>query len=411
MTIDILMPAIGAGTTQGKIIQWLKKQGDHVAMGDILAEIETDKAVIELEALDEGVLQEVLVDAGEEVLVGVTIARLSDATEGVSEQPAKQPAQVLQQPPLSAVAPQNEVKQAPATAIPVRQDQHPKHVASPSARRLARELGVDITALSGSGYGGRIVRIDIENAATDRPLARMTTQTTDTEFTDRIPHTNMRKTVARRLQEAKQQIPHFYLSVDCDMDAVMAMREQLNKELSASENPIKISLNDILVYAISRSVAHEPGVNARWTDEAIILNKDIDVSVAVSTDRGLFTPIIRQADRKTLGAISTELKILIDKARAARLKPQEYEGGSLTISNLGMYGIKEFSAIINPPQAAILAMGAVIKQAVVKNDVLCIGHVMTITLSADHRVIDGAVGARFLAQIKKLLEAPYLLLV
>jgi pyruvate dehydrogenase E2 component (dihydrolipoamide acetyltransferase) len=425
MTIKVLMPAVGAGTSHGKIVQWLKKEGDRVAVGDILAEIETDKAVIELEAFDEGTLQNIVVDAGvEEVAVGEVIALLSSLS-------AKEPAQ--QETAKSVPEWKEATNSVPAqigTALP---NEPVRHFASPSARRLARQMDVEISTLHGSGPRGRVVRVDIENAAAamrDRPAEATpfapagsaalapTAQGRSSEAdssassapVQRIPHSAMRKTIARRLQQSKQQIPHFYLTLDCRMDAVLAMRAELNHNELGVDQPLKITINDILVYAVARAMAKVPDVNVRWTDEAIERNSTVDISVAVSTDSGLLTPIVKDAQRKTLGTISEDLSRLVHKARSGRLAPAEYEGGGLTVSNLGTHGIKAFSAIINPPQAAILAFGAVEKRPLVLDNALTIGSLMTMTLSADHRAIDGAVGARFMAELKASLEAPYRLL-
>lgn len=429
MTIEILMPAVGAGVTQGKILQWCKSIGDKVTAGDILAEIETDKAVIELEAFDEGVLQEILVEAGsDDVPVGHPVAILASNEAGGDAPQAAVQAPAQRTPQASA-----SVSEPPAAAPPVHR---PAYFASPSARRLARELDVDIAQLEGSGPGGRIVRVDIERAAnsTARQTAAASSQgsilaaapspaqsnipaaapspvqgnvaTTALQRTT-IPHSNMRRTIARRLQEAKQNIPHFYLSLDCKMDNLLAMRKQVNAHRDLAS---RFSVNDILVYATARAVAKVPAINRQWSPDALIQNDSVDISVAVATDAGLFTPVVRNADKLGLFDVSTELSRLIDKARNGRLKPDEYEGGSLTVSNLGMFGIKEFSAIINPPQAAILAMGSVSPQPVVEDGELTVAQLMNITLSADHRVVDGAVAARFLKQLKTFLETPYLLL-
>ena len=391
MTIQVLMPGAGAGTSHGKIIQWLKQKGDKVSAGDILAEVETDKAVIDVEAFDEGVLQEIVVEAGDvEVAAGEVIAILSNSVQG-------RPKDI-----------------APTTASP-------RHFASPSARRLARQADVDVTTLKGSGPGGRVVRVDVEAAAAHdlsiaarRPGPSMERGSSALESTSSaalIPHSTMRKTIARRLQEAKQQIPHFYLAVDCNMNAVWDMRAQINGALTAAGQDLNITVNDVLVYTVARALVSVPEVNVRWTADAMQQNSAVDLSVAVSTAKGLVTPVVRNADRKSLGDIARELRTLVETARAGRLAPAEYEGGGLTISNLGMQGIKAFSAIINPPQAAILAFGAVEKRPIVQNDALAIGRVMTVTMSADHRAIDGALAAGFLAQLKRLLENPYSLLV
>ncbi|PLC50623.1 branched-chain alpha-keto acid dehydrogenase subunit E2 [Pollutimonas subterranea] len=391
MTIQVLMPGVGAGTSHGKIIQWLKQKGDKVSAGDILAEVETDKAVIEVEAFDEGVLQEIVVEAGDvEVATGEVIAVLSNSAQ-------IQPKDI-----------------APATDFP-------RHFASPSARRLARQADVDVTALKGSGPGGRVVRVDVEAAAARTasvpaptpapPAMRRSSAPELATHAEQIPHSTMRKTIARRLQEAKQQIPHFYLAVDCNMDALWEMRAHINGTLANAGQDLNITINDVLVYVVARTMARVPSVNVRWAADAMQQNSAIDISVAVSTAKGLVTPVVRDADRKSLGNISRELRAFVGRARAGRLAPADYEGGGLTISNLGMQGIKAFAAIINPPQAAILAFGAVEKRPIIRDDVLAIGRVMTVTMSADHRAIDGALAATFLAELKGLLENPYSLIV
>lgn len=391
MTIQVLMPGAGAGTSHGKIIQWLKQKGDHVSAGDILAEVETDKAVLDVEAFDDGVLQDIVIESSDvEVAAGEVIAVLSSSREAQ---------------PLNH------------TAVP---SASPRHFASPSARRLARQADVDVTTLKGSGPGGRVVRVDVEAASAlaapvrastpAPPTLRSSTTPEPSTHAQLNPHSTMRKTIARRLQEAKQQIPHFYLTVDCRMDALWDMRAQINGILTGSEQCSNITVNDVLVYVVARAMARVTDVNVRWTADAMQQNSSVDISVAVSTEKGLVTPIVRDADRKGLTEISREIDALVDKARAGRLAPAEYEGGGLTISNLGMQGIKAFTAIINPPQAAILAFGAVEERPVVQDGALAIGRVMTVTMSADHRAIDGAVAARFLAALKGLLEAPYSLL-
>jgi len=434
MTIKVLMPAVGAGTSHGKIVQWLKKEGDRVAVGDILAEIETDKAVIELESFDEGTLQNIVADAGGgEVAVGEVIALIRSLS---SEDSMQQESVTSKQSPNEAVKriqPQHETDKGRQTQMGSKPADWPeRHFASPSARRLARQMDIDISTLRGSGPRGRVVRVDIENAAgaargvpgeatPSAPVgSAASTATTHgrTYMADasrgnapvqRIANSAMRKTIARRLQQSKQQIPHFYLTVDCHMDAVLEMRAQLNNQPGADQS-LKITINDILVYATARAMASVPDVNVRWTDEAIERNGTVDVSVAVSTESGLITPIVRDAQLKGLRTISRDLSKLVHKARSGRLAPAEYEGGGLTVSNLGTHGIKAFSAIINPPQAAILAFGAVEKRPIVLDNALSVGSLMTMTLSADHRAIDGAVGARFLAELKASIERPYRLL-
>ncbi|OAE59988.1 branched-chain alpha-keto acid dehydrogenase subunit E2, partial [Achromobacter insolitus] len=277
--------------------------------------------------------------------------------------------------------------------------------ASPSARRLARALGVDLHALAGSGPNGRIVRVDIDNAAAARPAPSAPAVAVPAGAA-LLPHTPMRATIARRLVQSKQQVPHFYLTVDCRMDAMMAARAALNARGQAAPEPVRHSLNDLLAMAVARAVARVPAINAQWTDEGIARLAQVDLSIAVALDSGLITPIVRNADRKSLSEISAEIAQLAEQARRGRLRPEQYEGGSLTLSNLGMHGVREFAAIINPPQSVILAAGAVVRQPVVDGDDIRVGHVMSLTLSADHRVVDGALGARFLGAVKQLLENP-----
>ncbi len=403
MDIEVVMPAIGAGTTQGKILQWLKQSGDTVKVGDILAEIETDKAVIELEALDDGVLDRIHVPAGDtEVPVGDVIATLMRKGAGAQPPANPPPAAAPVSAPIAAPAPVAAVA-APADARSGLAEH--RLFASPSARRLARALGVDLHALAGSGPNGRIVRVDIENAAAARP-AQSAPAFAVPAGAALQPHTPMRATIARRLVQSKQQVPHFYLTVDCRMDAMMAARAALNARGQAAPEPVRHSLNDLLAMAVARAAARVPAINAQWTDEGIARLAQVDLSIAVALDSGLITPIVRNADRKSLSEISAEIAQLAEQARRGRLRPEQYEGGSLTLSNLGMHGVREFAAIINPPQSVILAAGAVVRQPVVDGDDIRVGHVMSLTLSADHRVVDGALGARFLGAVKQLLENP-----
>lgn len=412
MDIEVVMPAIGAGTTEGKILQWLKQSGDTVKVGDILAEIETDKAVIELEAVDNGVLDRIHVEAGDTAVpVGDVIATLMAQPRAEAQAERRAERQVER----NAVEPTPVAQAAAAVSATGGAAAAPSHrlFASPSARRLARLMGVDLQALTGSGPKGRIVRVDIEQAAQDRaaPTAKPAASS-DTAVAIRAgagtltPHTSMRATIARRLVQSKQQIPHFYLTVDCRMDSMLAARESLNRNAQVGPDPIRYSLNDLLLLAVSRAVARVPEINAQWTDEGVLRLEQIDLSIAVALDTGLITPILRDAGRKGLHDIATQVRQLTEQARAGRLRPEQYEGGSLTVSNLGMHGVQSFAAIINPPQAAILAVGAVTRQPVVDGDTLAIGHVMSLTLSADHRVVDGAVGARFLKEVRHFLEHP-----
>lgn len=410
MVIEILMPSVGAGSSHGKILNWCKKVGDKILVGDVLAEIETDKAVIEVEAFDEGILHEVLVHAGdEEVLVGQRIALLM-STEERNETISYEQVPIDRGETDAVLSPDLNEQE-----VDISISKSSRSFASPSARRIARELEVDLNNIVGTGPKGRIVRVDIEREAERLQLSKGGKSNIQkfkekNDFSDNdkvIHHTNMRKTIARRLLESKQSIPHFYLSISCQMDKIVEIREQLNESIAIGQ---KLSINDILVFTIAKAVLKVPEVNRRWTEESAIENSSVDVSVAVSTDAGLLTPIVRNVETKTLFEVASDISKLIDKARSGKLLPEEYDGGSLTISNLGMYGVESFSAIINPPQSVILAVGAITPQAIVKNGELAIAEVMSITLSADHRIIDGVIGARFLQALKQLLESPYLLL-
>lgn len=427
--VEVLMPGVGAGTTHGRVIQWLKKVGDQVAVGDVLAEIETDKAVIELEAFDEGVLTRILADAGgDEVEVGAKLAEISPAAAGATAQSATREASA----PVQARHTQNEkldtrhskpasVEQshsAPATSLD--QADLDRVFASPSARRLARELDVPLAQLTGSGPRGRIVRVDVERAHEQLPErapqvadcpARGTAPVEPAVQGTMVPHSPMRKTIARRLQESKQTVPHFYLVIDVEMHKMLKLRERLKKTSQAEGDTLQLSLNDLVTYAVGKTLADFPAMNVRWTPDAVEQLQQVDLSVAVATDKGLITPIVRDVGSKTLGRVAHELRGLVERARAGRLAPAEYEGGSMSVSNLGMLGIREFSAIINPPQASILAIGAVSARPVAKKNKVKVRPVMTVTLSADHRVIDGELGARFLARLKQSMENPMGLLV
>jgi len=400
VNIDVVMPTIGAGTTQGKILQWRKQPGDAIKVGEILADIETDKAVIELEAVDGGVLDRIHVQAGDaEVPVGSVIATLRADADRVQETT-----------PVPAAAPVAEVA-APRVNTAVA-----RIFASPSARHWARKLGVDLAGLQGSGPRGRIVRVDIEKAAgvpcvapdpgvtQGVPGAPVVQAVAGSQPAYVVPHTAMRRTIARRLTQSKQEIPHFYLSVDCRADALLGARAQLNAQIVASTPTY--SLNDFIVLAVARAVRRVPQINVQWTDAGTLQHPQIDVGVAVALEQGLITPVLRNVDTKGLQQLAKELRELVALARAGRLQPQQYEGGSLCISNLGMYGVHEFSAIINPPQCAILAVGALQRVPVVQGDAVVPGNVVRLTLSADHRIVDGVLGAKFLQQVKTLLENP-----
>ena len=418
MPIQILMPALSPTMTEGALGKWLKKEGDKVKSGDVIAEIETDKATMEVEAVDEGVLGKILVSDGTTgVKVNEPIAVLVEPGEKV---PAAAPAS---SPPPQSATPKTEPAPKPAAApapAPARSgnghDAGERIFASPLARRMAKMAGIDLSALKGSGPNGRIVKADIDAAQAGgakpaaapapAPAARAPAAPI-TAAHHLVPHNNIRKIVARRLSEAKQSIPHFYVSIDVELDALLKLRGELNAK-SPAEGPsaFKLSVNDLIIKAAALTLRRVPRVNASWTDDAMVLFDDVDISVAVAIPDGLITPIVRKADQKGLAAISNEMKDLAARAKTGKLKPEEFQGGGFSISNMGMYGVTEFAAIINPPQAAILAVAAGQQRAVVKNGALAIATMLTCTLSVDHRVIDGALGAEWLAEFKRIVEDP-----
>ncbi|WP_163576837.1 pyruvate dehydrogenase complex dihydrolipoamide acetyltransferase [Halomonas faecis] len=430
MAIEIKLPSVAAGMEEATLVRWVKSEGESVAKGETLAELETDKAVMEVEAEASGVLGRVLVPGNTDgVPVGTVIGVLMEPGEEASalaDYPAEPPAAAEPSPagaPDGAPADTPRSDRADTAPVPrsprVAEGAEGRVFASPLARRLAAERGIALEGIEGSGPHGRIVRLDVERAregaaattptAEDAPLEGAETPTH--ERVEAIPHSGMRKTIARRLSESKQQVPHFYLTIDCLLDDILDLRERLNAKGERAEPRYRLSVNDFVAFAVAKALRRVPEVNARWSDEAILQYRDIDICVAVATSGGLVTPVVREADRKGLAALSGEIRELAHRARDGKLAPADYQGGGFTISNLGMYGVREFAAIVNPPQAAILAVGAVEKRPVVRNDQLAVGSLMTLTLSADHRVVDGAVGARFLAELKALLEDPLELLV
>jgi pyruvate dehydrogenase E2 component (dihydrolipoamide acetyltransferase) len=454
MATQILMPALSPTMEEGKLAKWLVKEGDEVRSGDILAEIETDKATMEFEAVDEGRIGKLLVPEGAEgVRVNQPIATLIE--EGESSGAAVDinaamksikdaigaPTQSPVPPPRSAPAPTAPVASAPKpvqmprpaqvvapTAAPRQAPAGVRIFASPLARRVAKQRGVDLGSVRGSGPRGRIVRADVDAAKPGAAPARTPAAQAlgvaqasaqiggiaplpdsraffKPEDYEEIPHDSMRKTIARRLTSAKTLIPHFYLTVPCRIDNLLTTRARLN-EAGKGENGFKLSVNDFVVKATALALMRVPEVNASWTDNAILRHKHADIGVAVALDFGLITPIVFHAEEKGLAAISTEVKSLADRARTKKLKPMEFEGGTFAISNLGMFGIESFTAVINPPHAGILAVGAGEKRVVVNGDKTEIATVMMVTMSCDHRVIDGATGAKFLDAFKRFVEEP-----
>lgn len=419
----IKLPSVAADADVGTLHQWLKQEGDTVAVGDALAEIETEKAIVEINAEHAGVLGRIVVQAGPasvpiNTVIGVLLAPGEDAAaidQALAEsgaQAAKPAAPAAAAPAATASATTANAAStaAPAAAAPAASAAQntaadapapgTRRFASPLARRLAAQWHVNLLEVQGTGPRGRIVRRDVEAARDRAPVAAAPSG--NRAAARRVPHSGMRRAIARRLTESKQQVPHFYLTVDCRMDALLALRAQANQG-----GAVKLSVNDFIVRAAALALREVPEVNASWQDDAIEFHAGADISVAVATDGGLVTPIVRDADVKPLSAIAGEIVELAGRAKVNRLKPEEFTGGSLTVSNLGMYGIKQFAAIINPPQAAILAVGAAERRPVVDdNGDLKAVTVMTVTLSADHRVVDGAVGARWLAAFRTLIENP-----
>jgi pyruvate dehydrogenase E2 component (dihydrolipoamide acetyltransferase) len=426
MGIEIKMPALSPTMEEGTLAKWLVKEGDTVKSGDLLAEIETDKATMEFEAVDEGVIGKIMIAEGtDNVKVGTVIAVMagegedaSSATAAPAPSPTPAPAPAPT-PAASAPTP------APAPAAQPAAASGSRVKASPLARRIAADKGVDLAGVSGSGPNGRIVKADVEGAkpggapaaaapaaAAPAPTAAPAAAPAETKavwFDDSIPHeeeklSNIRKTIARRLTESKQTVPHIYLTVDIRLDALLKLRGELNKALEA--RGVKLSVNDLLIKALGVALARTPKCNVTFTGDKLIKYSRADVSVAVSTPTGLITPIVKDAANKSVSAIATEMKDLAARAREGKLQPHEYQGGTASLSNMGMYGIKQFEAVINPPQGMIMAIGAGEKRPYIIDDALGVATVMSATGSFDHRAIDGADGAEMMKVFKELVEAP-----
>ena len=445
----ILMPALSPTMTEGKLARWLKKEGDAVKSGDVLAEIETDKATMEVEAVDEGTLAKILIPEGSEgVKVNTPIAVLAAEGEDTSAAPApKAEAPKAEAPkPAKAEAPKAEAKaEAPKAVEPAPKAEPPKPApaaastgtrvfASPLAKRIAADANLDLSAVTGTGPAGRIVKSDVEKALAEgprpaakadapRPAAGTAQPALAGSLPDArlfykegtykaVPHDSMRKTVAKRLTVAKRDIPHYYLTADIRIEALMAAREAINaKSPKDGEGAYKVSVNDFIVKAAASALMKVPDVNASWTETDMLLHNHADIGIAVALPgNGLITPITSAAETKGLIQISRESKELAAKAKAKKLKPSDYEGGSFSISNLGMFGMRDFTGVINPPQASILAVGAGELRPVVENGQIVVGNVMTVRMSCDHRVIDGALGATWLAALKGFLEDPVTML-
>ncbi|WP_137177224.1 pyruvate dehydrogenase complex dihydrolipoamide acetyltransferase [Roseomonas sp. AR75] len=434
MATNILMPALSPTMTEGTLARWLKKEGEQVKAGDIIAEIETDKATMEVEAVDEGILGKIVVpDGTASVKVNDVIAVLVEPGEKADATPAAKPAPAPATPKTEPAPAPTTAPAAPAPGAaqgfnpqpdPPKTAPGDRVVASPLARRMAQQAGMDLSAIAGSGPNGRIVKSDVEAALAKGPAPKAASApqaaaapapapkpaapaAAITAPHQAVPHSTMRKVIARRLSESKATIPHFYVTMDIELDALLKLRSQLNATSPKDgAGAFKLSVNDMVIKAAAVTLRRIPKVNASWTDEAAILYDDVDVSVAVSIPDGLITPIIRKADQKGLAAISNEMKDLAARAKAGKLKPEEFQGGGFSISNMGMYGVSDFSAIINPPQAGILAVSAGQQRPVVKDGALAIATVMTCTLSVDHRIVDGALAAEWIAEFKRIVENP-----
>jgi len=446
MPTNILMPALSPTMEKGNLAKWLKKEGDKVKAGDVIAEIETDKATMEVEAVDEGTLAKIVVPEGTaDVPVNQVIAVLAGEGEdakAAAASAAKAPAPAAPKPaaaPAAAPAPQAAKSAAapaptpaptPAAASPA--PSGGKVASSPLARRLAKEAGIDISRVQGTGPHGRVIARDVETAkaggglrAASAPAAgapqvapTMSDQQVRALFEEGsyevIPHDGMRRTIAQRLTASMQTIPHFYLTMDCNIGRLLAAREEINASAPKDKDgkpAYKLSVNDFVIKALALALQRIPDANVSWTESGMLKHKHSDVGVAVAMPGGLITPIIRKAETKSLSAISNEMKDFAARARGRKLKPHEYQGGTTAVSNLGMYGIKDFTAVINPPHATILAVGAGEERAIVKNGKIEAAHIMSVTMSCDHRAVDGALGAELIGAFKTLIENPVMMVV
>ncbi len=436
MPIEVLMPALSPTMTEGNLAKWCKKEGDSIESGDVIAEIETDKATMEVEAVDEGTLGKIVIKEGTEgVAVNDVIAlileegedkkALADWKPKVKETPKAEAASAdsdatkTEQPAAASGGTQTiSVQATKAPEAPVKTAkgavQTGKRVkASPLAKRIADGSHVNLSRVMGSGPNGRILKSDVEDALLAGKAGGAAVKRNPQEMVQ-VPNSSMRKVVAKRLTESKQQMPHFYLTVECEIDQLLEVRKQLNANAPKDDEgkpAYKISVNDMVIKAVACALRDKPECNASWYDDAIIEYLNIDVSVAVAIDGGLITPIVKNADQKTLPQISSEIKDLAGRARKGALKPEEYQGGGFSVSNLGMYGVQSFSAIINPPQSCILAVGAGEEKVVRRGGEFAVVNVMRVTLSVDHRAVDGALGAEYLQAFKKYVESPVLMFV
>ena len=456
MPINILMPALSPTMEKGNLAKWLKKEGDKVKSGDVIAEIETDKATMEVEAVDEGTIAKIVVPEGtQDVAVNDVIAVMAGDGEDVkaagAAQPQKAEAKAEAKPeqksepkqeakkeaepeaPKQEVAPAKAPAQAPAAAPAVAQGNgHDRTFSSPLARRLAKEAGIELARINGSGPHGRIIARDVEGAKSGKGLkapaaAPAGAPAIAPSMSDKqilalfepgsyevIPHDGMRRTIAQRLTASVQTVPHFYLTMDCDIGKLLAAREEINASApkDKEKKPLyKLSVNDFVIKAMAIALQRIPNANVSWTEAGMLKHKHSDIGVAVAMPGGLITPIIRKAETKSLSTISAEMKDFATRARARKLKPEEYQGGTTAVSNLGMYGIKDFTAVINPPHATILAVGTSEERAVVRGGKIEAAHIMSVTLSCDHRAVDGALGAELIGAFKMLIENPVMMMV
>ncbi|UCI20777.1 pyruvate dehydrogenase complex dihydrolipoamide acetyltransferase [Mesorhizobium sp. B2-1-8] len=449
MPTEVILPKVDMDMATGQISRWFAEEGAHVKKGDVLFEIETDKAAMEIDAPASGVLRDVTGKEGVDIPVGAPVAWIYADGEVYGNKAPISPlvGEMSAKPTEGGAVPPTAGSEAPPSGLPAISPtrgeigQSPGGRATPLARRLAREAGLTLSAISGTGPHGRVVKADIDAAiakggakevpavASEAPVPAASEPAVKPMSDDQVlklfeqgsydlvPHDVLRKTIARRLVEAKTTIPHFYLTLDCELDALLSLRTQLNaaapvKKTDKGEAPAyKLSVNDMVIKAMAMALKAVPDANASWTESAMVKHKHADVGVAVSIPGGLITPIIRHADEKTLSVISNEMKDLASRARSRKLKPEEYQGGTTAVSNLGMFGIKDFAAVINPPHATILAVGAGEQRAVVRNGEIKIATVMSVTLSTDHRAVDGALGAELLVAFKKLIENPMGILV
>jgi pyruvate dehydrogenase E2 component (dihydrolipoyllysine-residue acetyltransferase) len=449
MPINILMPALSPTMEKGNLAKWLKKEGDKVKSGDVIAEIETDKATMEVEAVDEGTIAKIVVPEGtQDVPINDVIAVLAGDGEDVKSagaaaaKPAAKPAEAPAPKPVAATAaapapaaaapaPKPAAAPGPLAAAPAPQaNGHGRIFSSPLARRLAKEAGIDIGRIAGSGPHGRIIARDVEEAKSGKglkPPAAAPAPAIAPSMSDKqilalfqpgsyeiVPHDGMRRTIAQRLTQSVQTIPHFYLTIDCDIGKLLAAREEINATApkDKEKKPLyKLSVNDFVIKAMAVALQRIPDCNVSWTESGMLKHKHSDVGVAVAMPGGLITPIIRNAETKSLSIISSEMKDYAARARARKLKPEEYLGGTTAVSNLGMYGINHFTAVINPPHASILAVGTSEERPVVRGGKIEIAHIMSVTLSCDHRAIDGALGAELIGAFKMLIENPVMMMV